>query len=42
VVLGVVQLHDLAGDVRLECAVIICVERGHQVSPIPCSELGAR
>lgn len=25
VVLGVVQLHDLAGDVRLERAVVVCI-----------------
>lgn len=29
VVLGVVQLHDLARDVRLECAVVIYRERAH-------------
>lgn len=28
VVLGVVKLHDLAGDVRLECAVVVCAEKG--------------
>lgn len=28
VVLGVVELHDLAGDVRLERAVVVCVEKG--------------
>ena len=27
VVLGVVQLHDLARDVRLECAIVVCRER---------------
>lgn len=27
VVLGVVQLHDLAGNVRLECAVVVYRER---------------
>lgn len=27
VVLGVVELHDLAGDVRLESAVVVCDER---------------
>lgn len=27
VVLGVVKLHDLAGDVRFERAVVVCVER---------------
>lgn len=26
VMLGVVELHDLAGDVRLECAIIVCIK----------------
>lgn len=35
VVLGVVQLHDLARDVRLECAVVVCRGQVHVSMPLP-------